>query len=175
MESMQQVEALGRASETHAPHAPERLRMAEPKREGTRQTLTPEQRETLSSWVQGDDARRRGRARIILLSAEGLNPDEVSSRLGMAVPTVYKWLRRFARNGTAGLSDLPRSGQPHRLSREVRAEILRVTREEAPPHGARWTIRVAARHMGVTQHQVRQVWSDAGLRPHLPEETDVEA
>lgn len=149
--------------------------MAEPKREAASYTLTPEQRQTLSSWADGDDSRRRGRARIVLLSMEGLSPEEVSRRLGVAVPTVYKWLRRFARNGTAGLSDLPRSGQPHRLPKDVRAEILRVTREEAPPHGTRWTIRVAARHLGVTQHQIRQVWSDAGMRPHLPEETDIEA
>jgi transposase len=138
-------------------------------------TLSAEQRNTLTAWADGDDARRRSRAQIILLSAQGLNPEEVSRRLSLAVPTVYKWLRRFARQGVAGLSDLPRSGQPHRLPKEVRAEILRVTREETPPNGTRWTIRVAARHLGVTQHQVRQVWADAGLRPHLPEATDVEA
>lgn len=173
MDSMLQMEALRRAAETQA--VQDRRAVPAPKRESTGRELSGEQREALSRWAGGDDARRSGRARIILLSAEGLGPEEVSRRLGVAVPTVYKWLRRFARHGSAGLSDLPRSGQPHRLPKEVRAEILRVTREEPPPHGARWTIRVAARHLGVTQHQIRQVWSDAGLRPHLPEPTSVEA
>lgn len=129
-------------------------------------------RTTLTRWSNADDTRRRSRAQIILLTADGLTPDQVSSRLGVATPTVYKWLRRFAREGVAGLSDLPRSGQPHRLSKEKRAEILRVTSEEQPPKGSRWTIRVAARHLGVTQHQIRQVWSDAGHKPHeLPTST----
>jgi transposase len=123
-------------------------------------------RATLLRWSTSDDNRRRTRAQIILLSTEGHAPDQVSERLGLATPTVYKWLRRFARDGLLGLSDLPRTGQPHRLPREKRAEILRVTRDELPPQGERWTIRVAARHLGVTQHQIRQVWSDAGLKPH---------
>jgi transposase len=137
--------------------------------------LTVEQHEALSRWSESNDARRRQRSHIILLSAQGLSPEEVSTRLSVAVPTVYKWLRRFARHGVGGLSDLPRSGQPHRLSKEKRAEILRVTREETPPQGSRWTIRVAARHLGVTQHQIRQVWSDAGLRPHQLGPSEVEA
>ncbi len=132
-------------------------------------------RATLMRWSNGEDNRRRVRAKIILLSGEGFAPDQISERLGMATPTVYKWLRRFARSGVSGLSDLPRSGQPHRLSQEKRAEILRVTSEEQPPKGTRWTIRVAARHLGVTQHQIRQVWSDAGHRPHAVPMTTVEA
>jgi len=132
-------------------------------------------RVTLVRWSNADDSRRRVRAKIILLTGEGFAPDQISERLGLATPTVYKWLRRFARAGVTGLSDLPRSGQPHRLSEEKRAEILRVTSEEQPPKGTRWTIRVAARHLGVTQHQIRQVWSDAGHRPHALPITTVEA
>lgn len=168
MDTMQPVEAFYNASLSNL----SRPGAAAP---ASTSALSAEQRDTLTAWSEGDDPRRRGRAQIILLSTQGLSPDEVSKRLGLAVPTVYKWLRRFGRHGVAGLSDLPRSGQPHRLPKEVRAEILRVTREEAPPHGARWTIRVAARHLGVTQHQIRQVWSDAGLKPHVPDATDVEA
>lgn len=130
--------------------------------------LSADERATLGAWAEGTEARRRKRAQIVLLSLSGMRADEVSKTLGVATPTVYKWLRRFSRKRLAGLSDLPRSGQPHRLPQEQRAEILRVTREERPPVGNRWTIRVAARHLGVTQHQIRQVWSDAGLRPHEP-------
>ena len=173
MDSMLQMETVRRAAEIQV--SQDKREVPAPKRDNVGRELNAEQRDTLARWAEGDDLRRRSRARIILLSAQGLGPDEVSRRLGVAVPTVYKWLRRFSRNGSLGLSDLPRSGQPHRLPESVRAEILRVTREEPPPNGARWTIRVAARHLGVTQHQIRQVWSDAGLRPHLPEPTQVEA
>jgi hypothetical protein len=30
----------------------------------------------------------------------------------------------------------------------------------------RWTIRTLARALGITQHQVRQIWAEAGIRPH---------
>jgi transposase len=138
----------------------------EPRAQDAPYGLDEASRATLVLWSRADDNRRRMRAQIVLLTADGLSPDEVGSRLVVATPTVYKWLRRFTRHGLAGLSDLPRSGQPHRLSPEKRAEILRVTRDELPPKGERWTIRVAARHLGVTQHQIRQVWSDAGFKPH---------
>jgi transposase len=122
----------------------------------------------LESWVQANDARSSLRARIILLSAAGRSAAEVGAELGVGVPTVYKWCKRFRSAGVAGLLDLPRSGQPRRLSEERRAEILRVTQQEPPLKGKRWTIRTLARTLGVTQHQVRQIWAEAGLRPHDP-------
>jgi transposase len=131
--------------------------------------LSAEQLAALVRWTDGDDARKSKRAQIILLSARGLSADDISRMLGVGAPTVYKWRRRFSRHGLSGLSDLPRSGQPRRLPKPVRDEILRVTREEKPPNGQRWSIRLAARHWGVTQHQIRQIWSDAALRPHTSE------
>lgn len=124
------------------------------------------QLEVLSGWASGADLRLQKRARIILLAAEGKSADMIGRELQFAVPTVYKWCRRFDKRGPNGLADLPRSGQPHRLSKPLREEIVRITTEERPPRGSRWTIRLAARHLGVTQHQIRKVWSDAGLRPH---------
>jgi len=131
-------------------------------------TLDAAQVEQLSGWATGLDTRLIKRSRIILLSAEGRSADQVSARLGVAVPTVYKWCRRFAQHGLPGLRDLPRSGQPHSLPKARRDEIVRIATLEKPPNGARWTIRTAARHLEVTEHQVRKAWFDAGIRPHEP-------
>jgi transposase len=120
----------------------------------------------LQSWAQAGDPRSSLRARIILLSADGRAASDVGAELEVGVPTVYKWCKRFRRAGLAGLVDLPRSGQPRRLSDEQRAEIVRVTLHEPPLRGKRWTIRTLARSLGITQHQVRQIWAEAGLRPH---------
>jgi transposase len=120
----------------------------------------------LQSWAQAGDPRSSLRARIILLSAAGRAAADVSIELGVGVPTVYKWCKRFRRAGLAGLVDLPRSGQPRRLSDQQRAEIVRITLHEPPLRGKRWTIRTLARSLGITQHQVRQIWAEAGLRPH---------
>jgi transposase len=124
--------------------------------------------QVLESWARANDPRSSLRARIILLSAAGQSAAEVGAELGVGVPTVYKWCKRFRAAGVNGLVDLPRSGQPRRLSEERRAEIVRITRQELPLKGKRWTIRTLARSLGVTQHQVRQIWAEAGLRPHEP-------
>jgi transposase len=120
----------------------------------------------LESWAQAAEPRSSLRARIVLLSAAGRSAAEVGTELGVGVPTVYKWCKRFRSAGVAGLLDLPRSGQPRRLSEDRRAEIVRITQQEPPLKGKRWTIRTLARTLGVTQHQVRQIWAEAGLRPH---------
>jgi transposase len=129
-------------------------------------TLDALQLQQLTACASGLDARLVKRSRIILLCSEGKPADQVSALLGIAVPTVYKWCRRFSQNGMAGLYDRPRSGQPLRLPKERRDEIATLARLEKPPNGARWTIRTAARHLQVTEHQIRKIWSDAGIKPH---------
>jgi transposase len=122
--------------------------------------------EELLRWRDDPDRRKSLRASIVILRATGRSAESISLELSVAVPTVYKWCRRYRRHGIAGLKDLPRSGQPRRLSVDRREEIARITLEEQPPRGARWTIRVAARHLGVTEHQIRKVWHERGVRPH---------
>lgn len=133
--------------------------------------VTRDDTDELARWQDDADRRKAQRARIVLLRASGRSAESISLELSVAIPTVYKWCRRYRRHGIAGLKDLPRSGQPRRLSSDRREEIARITREELPPRGARWTIRVAARHLGVTEHQIRKVWGERGLRPHARAET----
>jgi transposase len=127
---------------------------------------TEEETKVLSEWSTASDGRRSERAKVVLLSAKGLLPDQVAAELGITLRTVYKWRERFLRSGVSGLKDRPRPGQPRRLPKEQRDEIVRVTTEELPPPGERWTIRSVAKRLGVTQHQVRKVWSEHGLQPH---------
>ncbi|MFT3922962.1 MAG: helix-turn-helix domain-containing protein [Myxococcales bacterium] len=130
-------------------------------------TLSVEQANSLSSLSAGNHPRLAERAQVVLLSAEGHPAVRVAERLGVTVRTVYKWRQRFQAHGLEGLRDRARPGQPRRLSRQSRDEIVRLTVEELPPEGQRWTIRSVARRLGVTQHQVRKVWSEHSVRPHL--------
>jgi len=50
----------------------------------------------------------------------GHRPGEVAKQLGVSQQTVYKWVRRFRAEGTAGLLD--RSSRPHRLARLTSAQ-----------------------------------------------------
>ena len=47
------------------------------------------------------------RARIILRAAEGAAHVTIAEELGVSVPTVLLWRRRFKEQGLAGLADAP--------------------------------------------------------------------
>lgn len=60
-------------------------------------------------------ARQVRRARIVLLSADGVAKHQIAERAGVSRPIVDKWRRRYVRDGIAGLSDRDRPGRPARL------------------------------------------------------------
>ena len=59
-----------------------------------------------------EEARAVERARIILACLEGKEIQQVARELGVSIPTVTKWRRRFALWGVRGLRDLRRPGKP---------------------------------------------------------------
>jgi len=103
------------------------------------------------------------RARIVTLSAAGHTADQISAELGVVPLTVYKWRKRFRELGLEGLKDLPRPGQPRKITAEKLAAILRVTRDELPPDSTRWSIRRVAQAAQATEYQVRSVWEEADV------------
>jgi len=82
--------------------------------------------------AKGSPARDVERARIVLLSAEGVPGKQIAARVGCAEPAVVMWRSRFATRGLAGLADAPRSGKPPTIARDVRDEILAITLTEPP-------------------------------------------
>lgn len=52
------------------------------------------------------------RAKIVLLSARGLENKEIGERLDTPRPIVSKWRKRFFRERLAGLEERPRAGRP---------------------------------------------------------------
>ena len=63
------------------------------------------------------------RAWMVIWSAERIPVAEIAARLRCRPKTVRKWLRRFQRDGAAGLADLPRSGRPPSTT-EVAAQTV---------------------------------------------------
>ena len=60
------------------------------------------------------------RAKIILLAAEGLSNDVISSRLDTPRQIVSKWRQRFYRKRLPGLEEQPRGGRSARFSPQYR-------------------------------------------------------
>jgi DNA invertase Pin-like site-specific DNA recombinase len=74
--------------------------------------LTSAERQTLLVWQQSTtlSAGRVRRGRIILLLADGVPISRIADAVGLSRHCVYKWVRRFLREGLAGLADKPRYG-----------------------------------------------------------------
>lgn len=68
--------------------------------------------------------------------------------------------------GLEGLNDLPRSGQPRKLSTQKMKEILTLTTQRVPREATHWSVRLMAKYAAVTAWQVRQVWAASDLKPH---------
>ena len=82
-----------------------------------------------------DEIRRSHEARYdhrlhgVLLVAQGLTCPEVARLLGDSRRMVEYWVRRFERDGLAGLQEGERSGRPRRLSETQLAEIGKALRQ----------------------------------------------
>src|SRR2546427_13023912 len=84
----------------------------------TKLAVAASDRAQLTTWEWAATTRRSlaERARIILLSAEGLSGAAIAERLGVLRLTGYKWRQRFGWHGLGGLHDRPRPGPAGRRS-----------------------------------------------------------
>jgi transposase len=81
-----------------------------------------------------EEARAVERARIILACLQGKEIQQVARELGVSIPTVTKWRRRFARWGPRGLRDQRRPGKPATYDTAFRNRVLALL-EQPPPSG----------------------------------------
>ena len=134
-------------------------------------SLEEEQRDFLQRLVgrRTAPAREVLHARIILLTSEGLSNKEVAKRLSTGEHTVSHWRRRFAALGVEGLSEMPRSGAPRRISDEQIEKVIRITLEETPKAATHWSTRSLAKRVGLSRQGVHRIWQAFGLQPHRQE------
>ena len=131
-------------------------------------SLTVQDQLELEGWVRKTTLSQNlvTRAKILLALNQGMTPKEVSERLEVSDPIVFKWRNRYKAQGLKGLNDAPRSGQPRKLDQKMIKKILDDTVHKKPPGATHWSIRTMAKHAGVTCWQVQQIWKAADLKPH---------
>ncbi len=113
------------------------------------------------------------RARIVLLSAQGLTGRQVAERVGCTEPTVVLWRRRFAQGRLSGLDDRPRAGGPPTvLTDRVREQVLTATLTQPPAAlgVTHWSSRLLADWLGrsgtrVSHDTVSRLWRRFGIQP----------
>src|SRR2546423_3594508 len=123
--------------------------------------LAAEEREALQSLARRPKTAQAlaWRARIVLACAEGLSNSEVSRRLGVSLPTVGKWRKRFVVDRVDGLRDEPRPGAPRKVTDTVVEAVIVKTLEERPAHrGSPWSNRSMAKAGGPHQAAGAPVW-----------------
>src|SRR5229473_1899610 len=106
--------------------------------------LTAAERKRLKKRVRGARTAYRDwlRAQIVLAAARGRTSTRIAADLRVTVDTVRKWRGRFAVRGLDGLTDLPRSGRPRRISALERAAICSLACQLPAATGvplSRWT------------------------------------
>ena len=107
------------------------------------------------------------RARIVLLSAEGVGTLSIMRQVGCAKATVWRWQERFAEAGVDGLLR-GKSRPPGRppLSKVVVERVVELTLAEPPGEATQWTGRAMAKAAGISLRSVQRIWAAHGLQPH---------
>src|SRR5262249_28494567 len=125
--------------------------------------------------------RVRERARIVLLSADGLTGPQIARRVGCTEPTVVKWRSQYAERGLAGLQDAPPPGGPETVLTREAVEVILSATVTPPPEALResgithWSARrlsgwlAREKKLKVSHDTITRVWRRFCLQPHRTE------
>jgi transposase len=107
------------------------------------------------------------RARIVLLSAEGLGTNAIMSQTGKSKTCVWRWQERFAAEGFEGLlRDKTRPSRIPKLDTAVAERVVALTMEAPSSEATHWTGAAMAEAAGVSVSSVQRIWRAHGLQPH---------
>jgi transposase len=107
------------------------------------------------------------RARIVLLTADGLGTNAVMAATGKSKTTVWRWQERFMAAGVEGLlRDKTRPPGKAPIDAARVGEVVRRTLAPPPHEATHWTARAMAEACGLAVSTVQSIWKAHGLAPH---------
>ncbi len=106
------------------------------------------------------------RADIILRSAAGATHRAIAAAVGVSLPLVAYWRRRFHQHRLAGLYDAPRPGRPRTHDDDRVAQLLRTVLRTRPPDTTQWTVRRVAVQTRISKSTVQRYFALFGVQPH---------
>jgi transposase len=107
------------------------------------------------------------RARIVLLSSDGLGTVAIIAATGKSKTCVWRWQERFMHESVDGLlRDKSRPPGKVPVPSKRLAEAVRLTQEPPPPEVTHWTARAMAKAVGLAVSTVQSIWKAHGLAQH---------
>jgi len=130
--------------------------------------LTDEEREALERYAHRRTVSQAlaVRARIILLSAQGMASCDVAGELRISQQMVCKWRKRFVEDRIDGLTETPRPNVHRKLSDEKVEQVIRLTLDSLPEGSTHWTTRLMEKRSGVSRTTISRIWRAFRLKPH---------
>ena len=107
------------------------------------------------------------RARIVLLSADGLGTHAIMREAGVSKTVVWRWQDRFAQEGVDGLPRVKtRPARIPPLGPEVAARVVALTQGDPPGETTHWTAAAMSKVAAISISSVQRIWRGHGLQPH---------
>ena len=138
-------------------------------RTGISITVSPSDRRRLQALIRDRNAAQKHvwRARIVLLTAEGLVTNEIMRRAGKSKTCVWRWQERFMEEGFEGLlRDKTRASRIPPLGAEVGERVVALTLNDPPAEATHWTAAMMAKQTAISISSVQRIWRAHGLQPH---------
>jgi transposase len=138
-------------------------------RAGISVNVTPEDRRRLEAIIRDRNSPQKHvwRARIILLTAEGLGTNAITRKTGKDKTCVWRWQERFMHEGVIGLTrDKTRPSRIPPLEREKIDRVIGLSDTEPPHEATHWTSAARAKAVGISASSVQRIWRAHGLAPH---------
>ena len=118
------------------------------------------------------NARVVTRARVLLLSHEGVSKNNIAARLEIDRSTVQSVRKNFNGGLDRALYDAPRSGQPKKITEKIEASLVAIACSKAPVGYDHWTLELLQKEL-IAKKKVKSIstvaiWhhlDDRGIKP----------
>src|SRR5271169_3720564 len=140
-----------------------------PMRTGISITLRPGDRRRLKALSRDRNAPQKHvwRAKIVLLSADGVGTNEIMRQTGKSKTCVWRWQERFMQEGYGGLlRDKTRPSRIPPLRSGIAERVAALTQTDPPAETTHWIVSLMAKAVGISASSVQRIWRAHGLQPH---------
>jgi transposase len=110
------------------------------------------------------ESRLVDRAKIILLSLDGLQNKDIAKRFSIRPNTVTDIRKRFHENGLQGLYDKARPGKPKTYDKNFRNTVIKLLETEPPSGHASWDGPLIAERLKTSPHAVWRLLRTEGIQ-----------